>query len=87
MDPQSFRICLAITLGKDDPKAVLMGMFLLDHANFATANGHYIVRQSEAAHQHYEALLKAHRKAAATRRLTGEWQDPRAGRKKEWSPR
>ncbi len=86
MDPQSFRICLATTLGKDDPKAVLMGMFLLDHAYFATTNGFYIVSQAEAAHQLYEALLEAHRKAAAKRLVTGEWQDPRAGRKKEWSP-
>ena len=65
MDPQSFRHCLATTLGKDGPEAALMGMDLLDHANFATTERYYIAAQAEAAHQHYEKLLEARRKASA----------------------
>ena len=81
MDPQSFRICLATTLGKDDPEAALMGMPLLDHADFATTERYYIAAQAEAAHRHYEALLEARQEPSARRRPNGQQGRP-AGTKR-----
>jgi len=81
MDPQSFRICLATTLGKDDPEAALMGMPLLDHADFATTERYYIAAQAEAAHRRYEALLEARQEPSARRRPNGQQGRP-AGTKR-----
>lgn len=73
MDPHSFRHCLATTLSQDNPEAAWMGMYLLDHADFATTERYYIAALAAAAQGHYQALLDALRGTCAKGNRRGVW--------------
>jgi len=61
MHPHAFRHSAATSMARVDPANAYVAMDVLDHADIATTQRHYIAAKSERSHEHVEDLLEDRR--------------------------
>ncbi|RVT89280.1 hypothetical protein EOD42_25485 [Rhodovarius crocodyli] len=63
MHPHAFRHSAATSMARVDPAHAYVAMDVLDHADIATTQRHYIAAKGERSHEHVEALIEERREA------------------------